>query len=92
MFRVQNDSFPKSLNNTNKEITDKKSIAERFNSFFINNVQIWQLKYHIVQPILKQIFQISLPFFEKKSLTLKRLGVNLSPPVVFSIIYLLERG
>ena len=35
-FRVQNDSFPKSLNIVNEEITDKKSIAEKFNSFFVN--------------------------------------------------------
>ena len=35
-FRVQNDSFPKSLIITNEEITDKKSIAEKFNSFFVN--------------------------------------------------------
>ena len=34
--RVQNDSFPKSLIIANKEITDKKSIAEKFNSFFVN--------------------------------------------------------
>ena len=32
--RVQNDSFPKSLIIANEEITDKKSIAEKFNSFF----------------------------------------------------------
>ena len=31
-FRVQNDSFPKSLNIVNEEITDKKSIAEKFNT------------------------------------------------------------
>ena len=34
--RVQNDSFPKSLSIDNEEITDKKSIAEKFNSFFVN--------------------------------------------------------
>ena len=34
--RVQNDSFPKSLIIANKEITDKKSIAEKFNSLFVN--------------------------------------------------------
>ena len=34
--RVQNDSFPKSLIIANEEITDKKSIAEKFNSFFVN--------------------------------------------------------
>ena len=32
--RVQNDSFPKSLIIANEEITDKKSIAEKCNSFF----------------------------------------------------------
>ena len=36
IFRVQNDSFPKSLTFANEEITDKKSIAEKFNSFFVN--------------------------------------------------------
>ena len=35
-FRVQNDSFPKSLNIVNEEITIKKSIAEKLNSFFVN--------------------------------------------------------
>ena len=30
--RVQNDSFPKSLIIVNEEITDKKSIAEKFNT------------------------------------------------------------
>ena len=35
-FRVQNDSFPKSLNIVNEEITNKKSIAEKLNSFFVN--------------------------------------------------------
>ena len=35
-FRIQNDSFPKSLIIANEEITDKKSIAEKFNSFFVN--------------------------------------------------------
>ena len=34
--RVLNDSFPKSLTIANEEITDKKSIAEKFNSFFVN--------------------------------------------------------
>ena len=34
--RVQNDSFPKSLIIANEEITDEKSIAEKFNSFFVN--------------------------------------------------------
>ena len=34
--RLQNDSFPKSLITTNEEIADKKSIAEKFNSFFVN--------------------------------------------------------
>ena len=34
--RVQNDSFPKSLIIANEEITDKKSMAEKFNSFFVN--------------------------------------------------------
>ena len=29
-FRIQNDSFPKSLFIANEEITDKKSIAEKF--------------------------------------------------------------
>ena len=36
IFRVQNDSFPKSLTFANEEITDKKSIAEKFHSFFVN--------------------------------------------------------
>ena len=36
IFRVQNDSFPKSLNIVNVEITIKKSIAEKLNSFFVN--------------------------------------------------------
>ena len=34
--RVQNDSFPKSLIIANEEITGKKSIAEKFNSFSVN--------------------------------------------------------
>ena len=34
--RVQNNSFPKSLIIANEEITDKNSIAEKFNSFFVN--------------------------------------------------------
>ena len=35
-FRVQNDPFPKRLTNANEEITDKKSVAGKFNSFFVN--------------------------------------------------------
>ena len=35
-FRVQNDLFPKSLTIANEEITDKKSITEKFNCFFFN--------------------------------------------------------
>ena len=35
-FRVQNDSFSKSLIIANEEITIKKSIAEKFNSFYVN--------------------------------------------------------
>ena len=35
-FRVQNDSFPKSLIIANEDITDKKSVAEKFNSFFVD--------------------------------------------------------
>ena len=35
-FRVQNDSFPKRLTIANEENTEKKSIAEKFNSFFAN--------------------------------------------------------
>ena len=34
--RGQNDSFPKSLIIANEEIIDKKLIAEKFNSFFVN--------------------------------------------------------
>ena len=34
-FRVQNDSFPKSSTIANEKFTDK-SIAEKFNSFFVN--------------------------------------------------------
>ena len=34
--RVQNDSCPKNLIIANEEITDKKSIAGKFNSFFVN--------------------------------------------------------
>ena len=34
--RIQSDSFPKNLIIANEEITDKKSIAEKFNSFFVN--------------------------------------------------------
>ena len=33
---VQNNSFPKNLIIANEEITDKKSIAQKFNSFFVN--------------------------------------------------------
>ena len=35
--RVQNDSFPKSLVIANEEIIDKKSKAEKFNSFIVNS-------------------------------------------------------
>ena len=35
-FRVQNDYFPKRSTVANEEITDKKSMAEGFNSFFVN--------------------------------------------------------
>ena len=35
-YKVQNDSFPKSLIIANEEITDKLSIAEKCNSFFVN--------------------------------------------------------
>ena len=34
--KVYNDNFPKILNFDKKEITDKKTIAEEFNSYFIN--------------------------------------------------------
>ena len=34
--KVYNDNFPKSLNIDKKEITDKKTIAEKFISYFIN--------------------------------------------------------
>ena len=34
--KVYNDNFPKILNIDKKEITDKKTIAEKFNSYFIN--------------------------------------------------------
>ena len=33
---VYNDNFPKSLNIGKKEITGKKVIAEKFNSYFLN--------------------------------------------------------
>ena len=36
--------FSQSLTIANKEITGKKSITEKFNSFFVNTGQIWQLK------------------------------------------------
>ena len=32
--KVYNDNFPKSLNIDEKEITGKKTIAEKFNSYF----------------------------------------------------------
>ena len=35
-FRVQNDSFPKSLIIVNEEITDDKSIADKSNRFLVN--------------------------------------------------------
>ena len=35
-FRVQNDSFPKSLIIVNEEITDDKSIADKANRFLVN--------------------------------------------------------
>ena len=35
-FRVQNDFFPKRLTIVNEEATGKKSIADKFNSFFVN--------------------------------------------------------
>ena len=34
--KVYNDNFPKILNIGKKEITDKKTIAEEFNSYFIH--------------------------------------------------------
>ena len=33
---MYNDNFPKSLNIDKKEITDKKTIAEKLNIYFIN--------------------------------------------------------
>lgn len=35
-FRLQNDSFRKSLATANEQITDKKSTAEKFSSFFVS--------------------------------------------------------
>ena len=35
-FRVQIDSFPKSLTIANEEITDKNSIRKKYNCFFLN--------------------------------------------------------
>ena len=35
-FRVQKDSFPKSLTIAIEEITDKTSITKKFNWFFLN--------------------------------------------------------
>ena len=63
-FRVQNDSFPKVLTIVNGGITDKKSIAEKFNRFFVNVGTNLATKMH-VQSILNHTFQILLPFFEK---------------------------
>ena len=34
--KVYNDNFPKTLNIDKKEITDEKTIAEKFNIYFIN--------------------------------------------------------
>ena len=59
--RVQNDYFPKGLIIANEEITDEKSIAEKFNSFYVNTSTNLAAKYHMAQSILNHIFQISLP-------------------------------
>ena len=50
------------INVSNEEISDKKSMAEKLNSFF---VQIRQLKHHIAELTLNCIFKILLTFFEK---------------------------
>ena len=63
--RVQNDSFSKSLIIANEEITDKKSIVEKLNSFFANTGTNLAAKIHIALPTVHHIIQISLPFFEK---------------------------
>ena len=44
--KVHINNFPKILNFDKKEIIDKKTIAEEFNSYFINVGPRWQLKYH----------------------------------------------
>ena len=68
-FRVQIDSFPKSLTIANEEITDKNSISKKFNRFFLNtgikhHINTKIPKYHIAQPIFSYIFQLSLSFFQ----------------------------
>ena len=54
--KVDNDNFPKILNINKKEITDKKTITEKFNSYFINMGS--KLANHQAIHILNHIFQI----------------------------------
>ena len=63
--RVQNDSFSKSLIIANQEITNKKSIAEKFNSFYVNTGTNLAAKIPNGTTNFKSYLQISLPFFEK---------------------------
>ena len=44
---------------------DWGSLKSRRSKFTVTPVQIWQLKYHMVQPILNRIFQISRTFLKK---------------------------
>ena len=63
--RVQNDSFPKSLIIANEEITDKKSIAEKFNSFFVNTSTNLAAKIPHSTTNFESYLPNILPFFQK---------------------------
>ena len=56
--KVYNNNFPKLLNIDKKEITDKKTITEKFNSYFINVGSKLATKIHQAIQILNHIFQI----------------------------------
>ena len=63
--RVQNDSFPKSLIIANEEITDKKSIAEKFTSFFVNTGTNLAAKIPHSTISFESYLPNIIPFFEK---------------------------
>ena len=61
-WKILFDSFPKSLIIANEEITDQKSIAEKFNSFFVNTStnQFFCEHQYKVTPIFKKGEKLSI--------------------------------